>query len=188
MKLEIIPITQEEANLFVAKHHRHHRPVVGSIFQVACATVYDACDIETRLEIKIYEIIGVVIVGRPVSKEVDNTWTAEVSRLCTDGTKNACSMLYAAAWRIAKTMGYRGMTTYILKSETGISLRAAGWNFMYETKGGTWNSPSRPRVDKHPTGPKVLWAIGKVEGKKGIAKRPKVESITDQIYSSNRLF
>lgn len=174
MSLEIVPITQEEANAFVAKYHRHHRQVIGSIFQIALSAVYDACEIETRLEIKVYEIVGVAIIGRPVAKELDNTWTVEVNRLCTDGTKNACSMLYAAAWRIAKTMGYRGMITYILKSETGVSLRAAGWRFMYETEGGSWSSPSRPRIDKHPTGPKLLWAIGKVEGKKGISPRPRV--------------
>jgi hypothetical protein len=185
-KLQIVPITQGEANAFVKQYHRHHGEVVGSIFQIACSAVFDACDIETRMERKIYEIVGVAIVGRPVASELDNTWTAEVSRLCTNGTKNACSMLYSAAWRIAKNMGYRGMTTYILKEEQGASLRASGWRFMYESKGGSWNSPSRPRIDKHPTGPKNLYAIGIIEGKRGIEKRPRFKKPRPQY--SNLLF
>lgn len=189
MSLEIVPITQKEANKFVAKHHRHHKSVTGSLFQIGCSAVYNACDVLSRQEIKIYEIVGVVIVGRPVSEELDNTWTAEVSRLCTDGTKNACSLLYAAAWRVAKNMGYRGMTTYILKEELGTTLKAVGWNFLYESRGGSWNSNTRPREDKHPTGPKLLWAIGKIEGKRGITKRPRVKiDPPHNPYKTNLLF
>jgi hypothetical protein len=106
--IHLVPIYQDEANAFVKMFHRHHKPVVGSIFQIACAANYDACDIETREEIIISEIVGVAIVGRPVSRHEDSGWTLEVTRLCTDGTPHVCSKLYAAAWRIAREMAIKG--------------------------------------------------------------------------------
>lgn len=132
-KIEIVPITQKEANAFVKKHHRHHKPVVGSVFQIACAVDE--------------KVVGVVIVGRPVARKIDNGWTLEVNRLCTDGTKNVCSMLYQAAWRVSKNMGYKRLVTYILNSENGVSLYASGWKCLGEAGGGNWNVKSRPRVD-----------------------------------------
>lgn len=143
MKLEIVPIFQDEANAFVKKYHRHHGKVVGSVFQIACA-------IDEK-------IVGVAIVGRPVNKVYQNGWTLEVNRLCTDGTKNACSMLYSAAWRVAKELGYKRLITYILNTEPGISLKAAGWKCLGEAGGGTWNKKKRPRVDKHPLQKKLLF-------------------------------
>ena len=91
--LELVPISLKEANAFVQRHHRHHKPVVGHKFSVAAAVNG--------------EIVGVTIVGRPVSRYLDDGWTLEVNRLCTDGTNNACSFLYAAAWRAARNMGYK---------------------------------------------------------------------------------
>lgn len=141
--LTIVPITQKEANAFVAKHHRHHRPVVGSIFQVAVA--------------KNDEVVGVAIVGRPVARMLDNGWTLEVNRLCTTGDRNACSMLYSACWRAARALGYKRLITYILNTEPGTSLRAAGWKCLGEAGGDTWNRKKRPRVDTHPTQRKLLF-------------------------------
>lgn len=106
--LELIPMTLREANAFVEQHHRHHKPVVGHKFSIGVS------DGE--------KVVGVAIVGRPVGRFLDDGWTLEVTRLCTDGTHNACSMLYAAAWRAARAMGYRRVVTYILESETGASL------------------------------------------------------------------
>lgn len=83
--LEIVPITLKEANAFVERYHRHHKPVTGHKFSIACGDIMRD------------EIVGVAIVGRPVSRYLDDGWTLEVNRLCTDGTKDACSMLYAAA-------------------------------------------------------------------------------------------
>jgi hypothetical protein len=142
-KLEIVPITQKEANAFVRMHHRHHKPVVGSVFQVACA--------------KDGEVVGVVIVGRPVARRLDNGWTLEVNRLCSTGEKNVCSMLYQAAWRVAKNMGYKRLITYILSQESGISLYAAGWKCLGEAGGGNWNVKSRPRVDTQLRQKKLLF-------------------------------
>lgn len=102
---------------------------------------------------------GVAIVGRPVARLLDNGWTLEVNRVCTDGARNACSMLYGAAWRAAKALGFRRLITYTLPEEGGASLRASGWYCVGERGGGTWDRPnnSRPRVDKHPTQVKLLW-------------------------------
>ena len=111
--LEIVPMTLREANAFVEQNHRHHGATVGHKFS------FGLSDGE--------KIVGVAIVGRPVSRHLDDGWTLEVNRLCTDGTRNACSMLYAAAWRAARAMGYKRVVTYILDTENGASLRAAGW-------------------------------------------------------------
>lgn len=143
--LLLAPITLREARAFVARLHRHHAPPQGGIFAIAVAD--SACRVR-----------GVAIVGRPVSRVLqDGGWTAEVTRLCTDGARNACSMLYAAAWRACRAMGYRRLVTYTLASESGASLRAAGWRLVGEAGGGTWSRRSRPRVDLHPTQLKLRW-------------------------------
>ena len=105
------------------------------------------------------QIRGVAIVGRPVARNLDDGWVLEVNRCCTDGTRNACSMLYQAAWRVAKAMGYRKLITYTLPKEGGASLRGAGWKCLGERGGGNWNVPSRPRIntDEILRGQKWLW-------------------------------
>lgn len=143
MTLEITPLSIAEANEFVRVHHRHHQAVAGAKFAVAVSD-------ETGIR-------GVAIVGRPVSRVLDDGWTLEVNRCCTDGARNACSMLYGAAWRAAKAMGYRRVITYTLPTEGGASLRAAGWRLVGEAGGGSWNCKSRPRVDQHPTQVKLKW-------------------------------
>lgn len=112
--LEVCPITLKEANAFVEQHHRHHKPVTGHKFSIGCT------DGE--------KIVGVAIVGRPVSRYLDDGWTLEVNRLCTDGTHNACSMLYAAAWRATRAMGYHKLITYILSTESGQVSKPQGGN------------------------------------------------------------
>lgn len=104
-------------------------------------------------------IVGLAIVGRPNARMLDDDYTAEVTRCCTDGTKNACSMLYRACWRAARAIGYRRLVTYTLPQEGGASLRAADMTLVGKAGGGTWNRPSRPRVDTHPTQEKLRWEI-----------------------------
>jgi hypothetical protein len=144
-RLDIVPVFLTEAHAFVRAHHRHHGPSVGGLFAVGCA---DAA-----------KIIGVAVVGRPVSRMLQDGFTAEVTRLATDGTKNACSMLYAACWRTARSMGYRRLITYILNTESGTSLSAAGWRCVGEVSGRSWSCESRPRVDKHPTQGKIRFEV-----------------------------
>lgn len=136
MKLRTIPISLEEANVFVATHHRHHAPVVGHKFSIGAA-IGDV-------------IVGVSIIGRPVARRLDDGLTLEVTRLCTDGTKNACSFLYGASARAAFALGYIRIGTYITATESGISLKASGWRLIGGTPGRSWSVPSRPRVDTHP--------------------------------------
>lgn len=145
MRLSLVPLDLEEANIFVKQLHRHHIPVVGHKFSIGAA-----------LEQK---IVGCAIVGRPVSRMRDDGMTLEVTRLCTDGTRNACSFLYGAAARAAFALGYRRIGTYTLPEEGGASLRGAGWKLMGERGGGSWSVPSRPRVDKHPLQVKLLWEL-----------------------------
>lgn len=146
MSLSITPIDFAEANAFVAKYHRHHKPMPGCKF---CVAVSD----ETGT------VRGVAMVGRPVARNSDNGYTLEVNRVCTDGARNACSMLYGAAWRVAKALGYRRLITYTLPVEGGASIRAAGWKLLGERGGGNWNVPSRPRIDTAEMlrGQKLLW-------------------------------
>ena len=143
-KLIITPITMAEANVFVELHHRHHKPLkVGYVFSLAVSD-------ETG------KIRGVAIVGRPCSQYLFDGFTLEVRRVATDGCPNACSALYAAAWRVARELGYRRLITYTLTNESGASLRGAGWKCVGKKGGGTWNT-GRPRVDLHPTQQKFRW-------------------------------
>ena len=143
MKLALATIDFAEAAEFVRLHHRHHTPPIGHKFSLA-AMLGD-------------EIAGVVIVGRPVARRRDDGATLEVTRLCTLGHKNACSFLYGAAARATFALGYQRIGTYILKSEPGTTLRAAGWKLIGETPGRSWSVPSRARTDKHPLEPKLLF-------------------------------
>lgn len=141
--MDKMPISLADANAFVALHHRHHKPVVGHKFSLAA--------------IKGGRIVGVAIVGRPVARLRDDGATLEVTRLCTDGTRNACSFLYGAAAKAAFALGFQRLGTYIMPDEGGASLRAAGWRQVGETPGRSWSVKSRPRVDKHPLGQRELW-------------------------------
>lgn len=122
--LEIRPCDFKTAQNFVAENHRHNKPPVGHKFSIAC---YDG-----------ERLCGVAMVGRPIGRYLDDGLTLEVNRCCTDGTKNACSMLYGAAWRAAKALGYRKIITYTRKSENGASLKAANWKFDGEAGGTHW--------------------------------------------------
>jgi hypothetical protein len=123
--IEIRPLTISQANEMVGKLHRHHKPVIGHRFSVG-AYINNI-------------LVGAAIVGRPVSRELDQYMIAEVTRLVTDGTPNVCSFLYSAVARIAKEMGFDKIQTYILSTEPGTSLIAAGWEYEISTSGGNWN-------------------------------------------------
>lgn len=134
-----VPISLKELNELVARLHRHHPPVQGHRFSIGAAN-------GDRL-------VGGCSVGRPVARLTDQRYVAEVTRLVTDGTPNACSFLYGAAARACKAMGYWRIQTFILDAETGTSLRAAGWVLDGMTKDGdSWSGRAgSPIVDRHPT-------------------------------------
>lgn len=145
MSLQLQPCSISEAQRFVTLHHRHHRAPQGGLFAVAVSEGD--------------EIRGVAVIGRPVARMLQDGWTAEVTRLCTLGDPNACSMLYAASWRAARALGYRRLITYTLQREGGASLRASGWKLVGAAGGGSWNRKDRPRVDTHPLEQKQLWEV-----------------------------
>lgn len=140
--MKIRPITFREACDFIAANHRHHKPTVGCKF---CLGLYDGD-----------KLCGVAVCGRPVSRHLDNGLTCEINRLCTDGTANACSMLYGASCRVAKAMGYKKVVTYILESENGASLKAS--NFVCEgIAGGTHWTGKRNLGQPIPNELKTRW-------------------------------
>lgn len=150
MSLRIIPATLEDANAFVRRLHRHNKPVVGAKFCIG---------VEKRAQ-----LVGVAIVGRPVAPKLDDGLTAEITRVCTDGTKNAASMLYGACRKAARAMGYDRIFTYTLPEEGGASLRAAGFKLDKDDAGGSarmWHNRDGRKVEpvgNDLIGGKLRWA------------------------------
>ncbi len=144
--LRIVPIRFKDACGFVEMWHRHHAPPIGHKFSLGVA------DSDHVLR-------GVAIVGRPVSRALDDGMTLEVTRTATDGTANANSMLYGASWRAARALGYLRLVTYTQAGESGVSLRAAGWRVVARRRPRPgWDVPSRPRALKGSEGiPRTLW-------------------------------
>jgi hypothetical protein len=145
--LRVVPIELKEANAAVAAWHRHHQPCQGHRFSLG------AIDDDDVLH-------GAIIIGRPVARMAGHPRVVlEVTRLVTDGTPNACSMLYAAAARVGKALGYARIQTYILEEETGITLKATGWVCEGRAGGGQWkHTDGKPRRTDQPTGAKSRWA------------------------------
>jgi hypothetical protein len=150
--LSLRPMTVTDAKAFVARHHRHNAPPESGLFAVG-------------VEDDAGEPRGVAIVGRPVARALQDGWTCEVTRVGTDGVKNGCSMLYGAACRAAKALGYRRAYTYTLAEESGASLKASGWTLDAELPARpTWDTPARRRMqtdlfgeDRRPPGRKRRW-------------------------------
>ena len=127
-----VPIELKDAQAYINRYHRHYQAAHRDKFRIAASEAG--------------QIVGVVQVGRPVSRVLDDGRTLEVLRLCTQGDKNVCSFLYSRAARIAKELGYSKIITYILESELGTRLKASGWVVDANNVGGSdWNTPSRPR-------------------------------------------
>lgn len=144
LTLKITPITLSQAKDFITKHHSHHKPPIS--WRFGCGVVNDQC-----------ELCGVATAGRPVFRLLDDGNTLEITRCCTDQTPNAASMLYNSIRRAAKALGFSRLITYTLESESGTSLKAAGWTPTSTSRGGSWSRNSRKRNDKHPTTPKTRW-------------------------------
>jgi hypothetical protein len=145
--MSLAPIALRDANAFVAARHRHHKPDRGCKFTVAA--------------VKDGATVGVAVVGRPKSRmtQTNEPLTLEVTRVCTDGTRNACSLLYGACRRAAFAIGCTRLITYTLPSEGGASLRAAGFVLVGTAGGGSWSRPDRVRVDAAPLDTKHLWEV-----------------------------
>lgn len=146
--IRVVPVELREANAFVSLHHRHHKPTQGHRFSLGIVDDSDT-------------LRGVCVVGRPVARLAGHPRRVlEVTRLATDGVRNGCSMLYAAAARTGKALGYERIQTYILSSEDGVSLRASGWESLGEAGGGQWkHTDGKPRRTDQPTEKKEKWSL-----------------------------
>lgn len=167
--LRVVPLALKQANEAVLRFHRHHKPVVGHRFSIG------AMDGD--------RLVGALIAGRPVARCTDQQNILEVSRLATDGTRNACSILYAAAARAADALGFQSIQTFILETEPGTSLKASGWRMDGVTNGGEWTgTPSRgERQHAHPTCVKQRWV-------KDLANKPKAsEPQPHLVYSPGQI-
>lgn len=134
--LELRPCDLKTARSFVGENHRHNKPPNGHKFSVACYEITPEAE----------RLCGVAMVGRPVARLLDDGLTVEITRNCTDGTYNACSMLYGACCRAAKALGYKRIITYTLESEPGTSLKASGWTLdQRDVGGGGWDRQNRHR-------------------------------------------
>ena len=144
MSLELCPVSLKEANTFVVQFHRHHKPVPGHKFSIGVGNG---------------TLRGVCIVGRPIARHYDDGDTLEVTRVATDGTKNANSMLYGAAQRVTFALGYRRLITYTRVDESGTSLKAANWKIVAHRPARSWKDSSKQRVreDKSVPFERLLW-------------------------------
>jgi hypothetical protein len=142
--MRIIPLELRDLNTLVASLHRHHKPVQGHRFSIGVEHGG--------------KVVGGASIGRPTARMTPANRVLEVTRLVTDGSKNACSALYSAAARVGKELGYERIQTFVLATEPGTSLRAAGWVFDGESGGGDWTRASKPnRRQDQPQGPKHRW-------------------------------
>ncbi len=160
-RLHLVPITLADAKRYIANVHRHNEPPTGHRVSVGIA---DEADV----------LRGVGVLGRPLARNSDDGFTAEVYRVATDGVANGCSMIYGALVRAAWALGYRRVLTYTLETEPGTSLRAAGWTFDGAAGGGDWATSPQPQrlnasekptmffAPKMPQGRKKRWMIERV--------------------------
>ncbi len=171
MGLRTVPVTFAQARAFVAAWHRHHRPPVGHKFSIGVADEHDT-------------LVGVAIVGRPVARLLDDGHTLEVRRLCTDGHRNACSALYAAAWQAARALGYRRLVTYTQAGEGGASLRAVGWRVVAARPPAPgWEpaqpAPRRPRRRPHSAAALAATRLGRHPAATAVIAVTAVTAVTD---------
>lgn len=147
MSLRLVPISIAEAKRYVLHHHRHHRPPQGALFALGCES--DG------------QLVGVAIVGRPVAEGLQNGFTAEVTRCCTDGTRNACSFLYGRSRRALRALGYVHVVTYTREDESGASLRAAGFEqeALIPARSYAKSNVKRRRFDKTEVVPRIRWGV-----------------------------
>lgn len=143
--MNLVPISIREANLYVLHHHRHHRPTQGALFALAVE--------------KDGQLVGVAIAGRPVGQGLQDGRTVEITRVCTDGTPNACSFLYGRCRRAARALGYERVKTYTRQDESGASPKAAGFEQEALLPARSWaeENASRVRHDRSKPANRIRW-------------------------------
>lgn len=145
MSLYLVPLTQRAAREACAQWHRHNKPPRGDLFRVGAAANG--------------VLVAVGIAGRPVARHLDDGHTVEVTRVASSGYDNATSFLYAALRRSAFALGYTRVVTYTQASESGSSLRAAGYRIVGHRQARKgWTSIARPRDDAaYQSTERTLW-------------------------------
>ena len=166
MLLRVVPVIhkggQALAHAFIAEQHRHHKAPAGDLARLACVDESGA-------------VRGVLTIGRPVARNLDDGWTLEVTRVATDGARNACSMLYGAARRLAWAQGCRRLVTYTLPEEGGASLRGAGWTCEGSAGGGQWSRSDRLRAAAERADTKTRWSCLNPTAFQGAVQWPDAE-------------
>lgn len=137
-KLRVVPCSLRKANDFVEVYHRHSIRTSrdGGKFALAAALGTS--------------VVGVAIVGNPLSATLMDGFSAEVLRVCVlpDAPRNCNSLIYGACRRVWFEMGGVLILTYTLTEESGASLRGAGWELAAEVKGHdtkTWGKKDHLR-------------------------------------------
>lgn len=141
--LQLCHVELKDANEFILNHHRHHKRIQGHRFSIGAL-------LDNKL-------VGVAVIGRPIAGGKHQRDWVEVTRCCSDGTKNVCSFLYAASARAASCLGYFRIQTYIMKEELGITLKAAGWKFDRMSAPVMWFTRPNREVEPHLMDRKQLW-------------------------------
>ena len=150
-KWRLVNLTLADANAFVSQHHRHNKPTQGHKFSIGAVVLEN--------------LVGVAIVGRPVARKLDDGLTCEVTRLCVldNAPRNACSFLYRAAWRGWAALGGERLITYTLATESGGSLRGAGFKEVARSpnwkEGKGWTTRSNRQWQLVHSEGKVRWEI-----------------------------
>jgi hypothetical protein len=166
VSLQVVQINKDEANAWVEAYHRHSEPVVQHKFSLGALA--DG------------EFVGVAIVESPKARGNKDGWTCEVTRVCTTGYPNACSFLYGASWRVMRSLGYLRGVTYTKDSETGASVRAAGWVATGFTKGREWHCPSRPRRPaQYELSDRIRWEIRAAAWSANLEPRPTIPVLAE---------
>lgn len=142
-RLRVVLVSFRQASECVSRLHRHHKPSLSHRFSLG---VLDADGF----------LRGGATVGRPVAKAFNPSEVLEINRVATDGCPNACSALYGGARREGMRRGFKRFVTYTLASESGASLRAAGFRQVARVRAKRWSCPSRPRA-AHPQLEKLRW-------------------------------
>lgn len=145
MLLTIKPVSLQESNEFIEQYHNTHKRIYGFKFGVGIVNEDN-------------KLIGVATAGRPVSRHLDDGYTIEITRVCTNHSeKNMSSRLIGALSRASKALGYKKIISYTLVEEEGISFKASNFSPVHTTKAETWNRDKRKRIDKAPIGKKIRW-------------------------------
>lgn len=154
MRPTLAPVTLDQALAFIREHHRHAKSRPASWRFGVGVRLGD-------------DLVGVGVAGNP-PRMLDDGQTISIVRVCTDGTPNACSMIYGSLCRAARALGFRYAVTYTLESEEGASLRASGFHIDGAVRAREWHG-GRARYQGNLLGEATRPVEAKVRWKRAIS-------------------